>query len=60
MLTSNRPYRPGWSKEKAIEYIREQSGKHFDPKVVEVFLQEDFLKDLLSPNTYLDQQSFTQ
>jgi HD-GYP domain-containing protein (c-di-GMP phosphodiesterase class II) len=59
-LTSNRPYRPGWSKEKAIEYIREQSGKHFDPKVVEVFLQEDFLKDLLSPNTYLDQQSFTQ
>ena len=59
-LTSDRPYRTGWSKEKAIEYIREQSGKHFDPKVVEVFLQEDFLKDLLSPNTYLDPQSFTQ
>jgi putative nucleotidyltransferase with HDIG domain len=59
-LTSDRPYRAGWSKERAIEYIREQGGKHFDPKIVEVFLQEAFLKDLLSPNTYLDQQSFTQ
>ena len=59
-LTSDRPYRVGWSKERAIEYIREQSGKHFDPKIVGVFLQEAFQKDLLSPNTYLDQQSFTQ
>ncbi|HEX9618080.1 MAG TPA: HD domain-containing phosphohydrolase [Anaerolineales bacterium] len=38
-LTSNRPYRPAWSREKALEYIREQSGKHFDPQVVEVFLK---------------------
>ena len=37
-LTSDRPYRPAWSRDKAIEYIREQSGKHFDPQVVEVFL----------------------
>ena len=49
-LISDRPYRAGWSKEKAVEYIREQSGKHFDPKVVELFLQESFLKDLLSPD----------
>jgi putative nucleotidyltransferase with HDIG domain len=39
-LTSDRPYRPAWSKEKALEYIREQSGRHFDPQVVEVFLRE--------------------
>jgi len=38
-LTSDRPYRPAWSKEEAIEYIKEQSGKHFDPKVVKVFLE---------------------
>ncbi len=38
-LTSDRPYREGWSKEKTLEYIREQSGKHFDPQVVEAFLQ---------------------
>lgn len=38
-LRSDRPYRPAWSEEKALEYIREQSGKHFDPKVVETFLK---------------------
>jgi putative nucleotidyltransferase with HDIG domain len=38
-LTSDRPYRPAWSREKTIEYIREQSGKHFDPRIVEAFLQ---------------------
>jgi PAS domain S-box-containing protein len=38
-LTSDRPYRPAWSRKKALEYIREQSGKHFDPQVVEVFLK---------------------
>ncbi|MGB9789219.1 MAG: HD domain-containing phosphohydrolase [Thermotoga caldifontis] len=37
-LTSDRPYRKAWSREKAIEYIKDQSGKQFDPKVVEVFL----------------------
>jgi PAS domain S-box-containing protein len=37
-LTSDRPYRPALSKEEAIQYIREQSGRHFDPQVVEAFL----------------------
>lgn len=40
-LTSARPYRGAWTKEKALAYIREQSGKHFDPTVVEAFLQLD-------------------
>jgi PAS domain S-box-containing protein/putative nucleotidyltransferase with HDIG domain len=38
-LTSERPYRDAWPKEKAREYIKEQAGRHFDPKIVEVFLQ---------------------
>ncbi|MCX7796396.1 MAG: PAS domain S-box protein [bacterium] len=38
-LTSDRPYRPAWSKEEALRYIKEQAGKHFDPKIVEVFLE---------------------
>ncbi len=38
-LTSDRPYRPAWSKERAIAYICEQAGKHFDPEVVAAFLQ---------------------
>jgi len=37
-LNSDRPYRKAWPREKVIEYLREQSGRHFDPKVVEVFL----------------------
>lgn len=37
-LLSHRPYRPAWPEEKVLKHIAEQSGKHFDPKVVEVFL----------------------
>lgn len=39
-ITTDRPYRKGWPRKKALKYIREQSGKHFDPKMVEIFLQE--------------------
>ena len=38
-VTSDRPYRPAWKKEEALKYIREQSGKHFDPQVVETFFK---------------------
>jgi len=38
-LTSDRPYRKAWTKKKTLDHIREQSGHHFDPKVVEAFLQ---------------------
>lgn len=37
-VTSDRPYRRAWSREEAAQYIRDQSGKHFDPHVVNVFL----------------------
>jgi len=37
-LRSARPYRPAWPEEKVVEYIREQAGKHFDPRVVDTFL----------------------
>jgi len=38
-LTSDRPYRSAWPTEKALAYIREQTGKHFDPAVVAKFLE---------------------
>ena len=38
-LTSNRPYRPAWSKQEAINYVRDQSGRHFDPNVVSQFMK---------------------
>lgn len=38
-LSNDRPYRKAWPIEKVLEYIREQSGKHFDPQIVEVFIR---------------------
>ncbi len=38
-LLSDRPYRKAWTTEKVIEYIRTNSGTHFDPGVVDVFLK---------------------
>ena len=38
-LTSDRPYREAWAKEKVLAYIKDQSGKHFDPYVVEQFIK---------------------
>jgi HD-GYP domain-containing protein (c-di-GMP phosphodiesterase class II) len=38
-LRSDRPYRQAWDIEKARQHIREQAGHHFDPKVVEYFLE---------------------
>ncbi len=37
-LCSNRFYRQAWTKDEALEYIIAQSGKHFDPRVVQAFL----------------------
>ena len=37
-LNSDRPYREAWTEEKALEYITTSAGKHFDPQVVEAFL----------------------
>lgn len=39
-LTSARPYREAWTNKKALNYISENAGEHFDPEVVEVFLKE--------------------
>lgn len=37
-LISDRPYRPAWRRDTAIDYISTQSGKHFDPRVTQAFL----------------------
>ena len=39
-LTNDRPYHKACTEQEAIEQIKEQSGKHFDPQVVAVFLDE--------------------
>jgi HD-GYP domain-containing protein (c-di-GMP phosphodiesterase class II) len=40
-LISARPYRPAWTAQAAREYIKEQSGKLFDPIVVNAFIQKN-------------------
>ena len=49
-LSSDRPYRKAWPEDRVTEYIRSQSGSHFDPEVVEVFIKisEDMEKDKIS------------
>jgi HD-GYP domain-containing protein (c-di-GMP phosphodiesterase class II) len=37
-LTSDRPYRSAWSKKDAVQYIEDQAGKQFDPRLVPEFL----------------------
>ena len=38
-LLSDRPYRKAWTQEKTLEYIKSESGIHFDPMVVDAFMQ---------------------
>jgi HD-GYP domain-containing protein (c-di-GMP phosphodiesterase class II) len=42
-LVSDRPYRKGMPVEDVKAIIKKDSGTHFDPRVVEVFLQMDDL-----------------
>ncbi len=38
-LTTKRPYKEAWPLEKALNLLKEESGKHFDPKLVELFME---------------------
>jgi PAS domain S-box-containing protein len=40
-MLSDRPYRPALPREQALAYLREQAGKHFDPRVVAAFLKDE-------------------
>ncbi len=37
-LRSDRPYSESWDEDRVADYLREQAGGHFDPAVVEAFL----------------------
>jgi len=38
-LVSERPYKAAFTHEKAVEIIKESRGSHFDPEIVDVFLE---------------------
>ncbi|MBM6550215.1 response regulator [Marinomonas ostreistagni] len=40
-LTMERPYKKAWPIEEAYQYLRDQAGSHFDPKLVELFIAQD-------------------
>jgi len=39
-LTSVRPYKAAWSVEDAVALLHRESGRHFDPRLVELFVQQ--------------------
>lgn len=39
-LTSVRPYKKAWTEEEALTFLREQKGRHFDPALVDLFLEQ--------------------
>ncbi len=44
-LTSARPYKKAWTIDEALTFIRDQSGRHFDPKLVVLF--DEVLAEIL-------------
>jgi putative two-component system response regulator len=38
-LSNDRPYRRAMSRAEVVEFMRTQSGKYFDPNVVDVFIR---------------------
>lgn len=53
-LTMKRPYKEEWSIEDAISYIRKESGHHFEPRLVELFM--DIKKNILQVKAHWDKK----
>ncbi|MFC4455548.1 HD domain-containing phosphohydrolase [Deinococcus sonorensis] len=53
-LVSERPYKPAWTPGQALQFLRQRSGRHFDPEVVRAFCdlhEEGLLTGLLAAHT---------
>ncbi|WP_084167327.1 HD domain-containing phosphohydrolase [Pelobacter seleniigenes] len=56
-LTSERPYKKAWSVEQAVAVLEEESGKHFEPALVELFIAN--LPEILEIKaSYLDTEVY--
>lgn len=54
-LTSERPYKEAWSIEKTLEFLHQQSGKHFEPELVRLFTSNmDEVLEVFKKNQTLD------
>jgi len=54
-LTSERPYKKPWSLEQASQFLRDNSGSHFDPECVNAFFTE-FGEVLAIKSQFVDEQ----
>ena len=53
-LTSKRPYKEAWGVEEALEHMQAQAGKHFDPHLINLFVNK--LDAIIAiKNTYQEQ-----
>lgn len=39
-LTSKRPYKKAWTEQEALDFLHEQKGRHFDPALVDLFIEQ--------------------
>ncbi len=62
-LTSARPYKNPWPVNEAVDWVRQQSGTHFDPQVVAAFeiampeilrIRQLYRDDIIDPNQVLE------
>jgi len=54
-LTTERPYKKAWAVEDAVDFIKDQAERHFDPLVVDAFVQS--LPEILSiKSKYLEKE----
>lgn len=56
-LTTKRPYKDAWSVEKAVDWIKEQSGAQFSPELVNLFIN-NLGKFIEIKNKYKDEELF--
>ncbi len=56
-LTSERPYKKAWSVEQAVAVLEEESGKHFEPAMVELFIA-NLPEILVIKESYLDTEVY--
>ncbi len=58
-LTSSRPYKRAWELDKAVSYMVEQKGKQFDPKLVDIFVENiDRIKEIKEEYRDEDESTF--
>ena len=58
-LTSERPYKKAYSLQASYDIIRKERGQHFDPKIVDIFL-DNLDEFLIIGDSYNEQSSFVK